>query len=106
VTRAARLLRSGLTVALVALASGAANVVLAAMHDDDCATACDGDAGPRHCPPNCQQGACAKIQPSTAAGPVIAPSPTLPGVTQEATALVASPHLPMFTSGIFHPPRA
>jgi hypothetical protein len=93
-------------VALIALASGALNVALAAIHEDDCATPCDGDSGPRHCPPNCQQGACAKIQPSTAAGPAIAPTAAFLGVTQHATALVGSPDLPVFTSGLFHPPRA
>ncbi len=105
--RVTRILRCGLVTALVAFASGATNVVLAAMHADECATDCGGDSGPRHCPPNCEQGACAKVTPSLAASPALAVITPLPeSFAGEARVAVPAPELPMFTSGVFHPPRA
>lgn len=103
----ARFLRCALVTALVASASGATNVVLVAMDADECATGCDGDSGPRHCPPNCEQGSCAKVTPSLAASPGLAVmTPLADLVAGEAPVSVHAPDLPMLTSGVFHPPRA
>lgn len=105
--RLTRLLRDGLVIALIAFASGIPNVVLTACGDDECATACDGDFDQRHCPPNCQQGACAKVVPSPAAAPAVMPASDLQGhMVRMSAAPVRSPDLPLFTSGVFHPPRA
>lgn len=103
----ARFLRCALVTALVASASGATNVVLVAMDADECATGCDGDSGPRHCPPNCDQGACAKVTASLAASPAVAVTTRLAEVPGgDAPLFVRAPELPMVTSGVFHPPRA
>ena len=100
-----RLFRIALAVALVALASGLPQVVSAALGVDECPGECDGGLDPQHCPPNCSQGACAKVIPSTAAPSRGGDSPfdTQPGAVGPDVG--AAPVLPLVLSGVFHPPQ-
>ncbi len=97
-----RLLRIAVSATLIALASGAPYVVLAALDDDCCAGPCDGDDG--GCQPNCTQGACARSISSAAVPSVGAPEPRL-GPTEPAPVTVRAPALPIVTRGVFHPPQ-
>jgi hypothetical protein len=99
-----RLLRLAFCVALVALASGAPHVVLAAMDDDGCPGSCDADVGGKSCPPNCAHGVCAKTVVSVSWPVGDADEPVLP--SSPAVALeTCAPVLPLVVAGMFHPPQ-
>jgi hypothetical protein len=99
-------LRIVLAIALVAITSGAPRVVMAAIDDGDCcAEPCGGELDGKHCPPNCTQGACAKLLQSLVARPV-----TLErrdgSVGERCIATEIVPSLPLVVRGVFHPPPA
>lgn len=101
-----RTLRIVLAVALVAITSGAPRVVMAAIDDGDCcAQPCSGALDGKHCPPNCTQGACARLLP-----PVVATPVTLErlgdSLVERCIAPELVPTLPLVVRGVFHPPRA
>lgn len=71
---------------------------------DDCAEECDGGFGTQSCPPNCNEGPCAKVLPTALTRPQslwtgaeISPAPSV---------IPAELHGAQPGGGIFHPPRA
>ena len=90
---------------LIAAISGLPSILLAfAGSADECAEECEGGFGTQSCPPNCNEGTCAKVLPTVLTSPPllwpvaeIAPAPRM---------IPAEPHGAQPGGGIFHPPRA
>ena len=100
----ARLLRIALCAALVALASGVPQVVVAAMDNEGCAGSCDTDLGGKSCPPNCAQGACAKSVVSVPP-PLADAGEPVHSSRQAVLPETCAPVLPLVVTGVFHPPQ-
>jgi hypothetical protein len=101
-----RVVRALLLVAVGLVVSGVPQFLAAALDDACCAeAACDGSLDGKHCPPNCENGACAKLHASLAAADAPLDRPALT-VSRSVVVAQAAPRLPSVTAGVFHPPRA
>lgn len=100
-----RLPRLVLVVVLSLFASGAPRVLAAALDDDCCNEPCSGALDGKHCPPNCDQGSCAKTHASLAAVQASMSCP-LSSLAEVIELTRERPHLPVLARGVFHPPRS
>ena len=97
--------RLAVSVALIALASGAPRTVLAAIWAlECCGDPCGGEHEGKGCPPNCSHGDCVKILRFIAAAPMTFDRAALEGVESNPLS-DAAPVLPLVVQGLFHPPR-
>jgi len=97
--------RLAVSVALIAIASGAPQTVLAAIGAlDCCADPCDGEREGEGCPPDCSHGACVKVLRSIVA-PAMAFERTAREGVERGSLSDAAPVLPLVVQGLFHPPR-
>lgn len=94
------------TVSVIFLLSGApqwAPVLLGL--DDCCSQECESTLGAKHCPPNCNQGHCARLfsNPTAEAQPAMlfAPSMRMPVPIP-----LDEPRLSAIPARLFHPPKA
>ena len=77
---------------------------VAGIEEAPCAADCGNENQEGQCPPNCNQGACAKISPTLSPPTTAMP---LPEAVDQVAVSVPSPLITVLPSGgVFHPPRA
>jgi hypothetical protein len=104
-TNAVRCLWSATWAALMILLLSSAPQLASAMLgvDECCSMECEGSFGAERCPPNCTQGACAKMLPALV-------ETSEPGAHQQSTGVLVvpeleEPRLAPVAASVFHPPK-